>query len=85
MEKRILEAMKITLVNVIKDTTVQPGMRHPLSKETAEDIRQCLALITARENELAEEAGDPKKLRPRFTDEPEENVVVSLTTPPEKD
>lgn len=85
MEKRILQAMKLTLVNVIKDTTVQPGMRHPLSEETVEDIRQCLSLITARENELAEEEGDPRKLRPRFTDEAEENVVVSLTTPTSKD
>ena len=81
MEKRILSAVKMTLVNVIKDTTVQPGMRHPLSDGTIEDIRQCLSLITTREGEIAELEGDPKKMRPKFTDEPDENVVVSLTTP----
>lgn len=85
MEKRILQAMKLTLVNVIKDTTVQPGMRHPLHENTIEDIRQCLALISARENELAAEEGDPKKLRPRYTDEPEGKAVVSLATPSKKD
>lgn len=81
MEKRILSAMKVTLVNIIKDTTVQPGMRHPLSDDTVEDIRQCLSLITVRESELAKQEGDPKKMRPKFTDEPDDNVVVSLTTP----
>lgn len=81
MEQRILRAMKVTLVNIIKDTTVEPGMRHPLTDDTIEDIRRCLSLITVRENELAEEQGTPKKMRPRFTDEPDENVVVSLKTP----
>ena len=86
MEQRIIQAMKVTLVNIIKDTTVEPGMRHPLSDDTIEDIRHCLSLITVRENELAEQEGNPKKMRPRYTDEPEENVVVSLTTPtPKKD
>ena len=81
MEQRILAAMKVTLVNIIKDTTVEPGLRHPLSDNTIEDIRHCLSLITVRENELAKKQGTPTKMRPRYTDEPEENVVVSLTTP----
>ena len=85
IEMRILRAMKITLVNIIKDTTVQPGMRHPLSDNTIEDIRQCLSLIATRENELVEAAGESQSMRPHFTDEAVDKVVVSLTKPKKKD
>jgi len=74
-ELKVLRAVKMVIVNVIKDTTTEPGMKHPLSNDTINDIRQCLGLITARENELS-----PMTQRPRFTDEPEK-VVVSLSTP----
>ncbi|MGD9000444.1 MAG: segregation and condensation protein A [Granulosicoccaceae bacterium] len=84
MELRVLRAMKSTLVNIIKDTTVEAGMRHPLSEETIEDIRQCLGLITARENTLAEERGESQSMRPRFVDEPQDKVVVSLDKPKSK-
>ena len=57
MEERILAAMKLTLTNVIRDTATPHGMPHPLSEATIEDIRQCLALISARERELAAAAG----------------------------
>ena len=53
MEERILQAVKLTLANVIKDTATPHGMRHPLSDGTIQDLRQCLALISARERELA--------------------------------
>jgi hypothetical protein len=33
-------------------------------------LRQCLALISARERELARAAGNPQDLRPRYADEP---------------
>lgn len=77
MEERILMAVKLTLANVIKDTATPHGMRHPLSDSTIEDLRQCLALISARERELAEAAGRPMEKRPRFTDEPtgEDRVI----------
>ena len=74
-ELEILRAVKMVITNVIKDTSTEPGMKHPLSELTINDIRQCLVLITSRKNELA-----PMMKRPRFTDEPEK-VVVSLTTP----
>ena len=48
MEARILQAVKMTLAAVIKDTATPHGMRHPLSDSTIEDLRQCLALISAR-------------------------------------
>lgn len=70
MEERILMAVKLTLANVIKDTATPHGMRHPLSDGTIKDLRACLALISARERELAEAAGRPLQKRPHFTDEP---------------
>ena len=69
MEERILQAVKLTLAAVIKDTATPHGMRHPLSDRTIEDLRQCLALISARERELAEAAGKPTGGRPRYADE----------------
>jgi len=77
MEERILRAVKLTLANVIKDTATPHDMRHPLSDGTIEDLRQCLALIGARERELAEAAGRSQDKRPHFTDEPgrEEKVI----------
>lgn len=70
IESRILQAVKLTLASVIKDTATPHGMRHPLSDGTIEDMRQCLVLISARERELAQIAGDPLGARPRFVDEP---------------
>ena len=54
VEQRILIAMRKTLGAVIRDVTPPAGMRHPFSEETMEDVRQCLALISAREKELAD-------------------------------
>ena len=77
MEERILQAVKMALANVIKDTATPHGMRHPLSDGTIEDLRQCLALISARERELAQAAGKAAGGKPRYADEParEETVV----------
>ena len=72
----VLRAVKMVITNVIKDTSTEPGMKHPLSDSTINDIRQCLLLITSREHELS-----PYDKRPGFTDEPQDKVVVSLTKP----
>ena len=77
-EYRILRAMKQTLTGIIKDTATQPGLKHPLSERTIEDIRQCLMLISARERELAEAAGKPMDMRPHYADEPQKSVVVPI-------
>ena len=71
-EQKILVAMRKTLANIIKDTTPNPGMVHPLSESTVEDIKLCLSLISTRERELNEEAGNPV-FRPHFVDDPEKN------------
>ncbi len=79
-EQRILTVMRKVLGQVIRDTTTPPGMRHPLSEGCIQDIRECLALIAARETELAEALGEPRHDRPHFADEPRRASVVPLTT-----
>jgi hypothetical protein len=78
-EFQILKAMKLVLTNVVKDTATQPGLKHPLSDRTIEDIRQCLKLVSARERELIEDAGKSMDMRPHYVDEPKKNVVVPIT------
>lgn len=75
-EERILQAVKLTLAGVIRDTATPHGMRHPLSDATIQDLRQCLALISARERELAQAAGRPASGRPRYADEPQQGDQV---------
>lgn len=76
-EQQILIAMRQTLAAVIREITPAPGQRHPLSQRTIEDVRQCLALIAAREKELADEQGRGGE-RPYFTDEPQTTKVVPI-------
>lgn len=82
VEARILQSVKMTLAGVIKDTATPHGMRHPLSDQTIQDLRQCLALISARERELAKLAGEPGdsgEARPRFSDESvREDAVIHI-------
>ena len=77
-EVRILRMMKKVLTDIAKDTYTPPGLKHPLSVPTVQGIRECLALISARESELAVKAGKPMTARPRFVDEPQTSVVVPL-------
>jgi hypothetical protein len=76
MEERILQAVKLTLAGVIRDTATPHGMRHPLSDATIQDLRQCLALVSARERELAQAAGRPVGGQPRYADEPGQGDTV---------
>jgi hypothetical protein len=77
-EERVLRMVKHVLTSVAKDTATEPGLRHPLSSKTISEIRECLMLISAREQELAKEYDRDTSARPRFTDEPKSEVVVSL-------
>jgi hypothetical protein len=79
-EEQILLAVKKVLTEVVKDTATPPGMKHPLSESTINGMRDCLALISGRERELAEAAGRSMDQRPHFTDEPKPqgDVVVPL-------
>lgn len=79
VEKRILVAMRKTLSNVVKDVTPSSSaLKSPLSDATIEDIKMCFGLISAREQELAKEAGVEIKDRPQYPDEPTKSNVVSL-------
>ena len=78
MEYRILRAVKSTLTDVIKDTATAPGLRHPLSDKTIDNIRECLKLISARERELVEADGGSMDMRPRFVDEPSATTVIPI-------
>ncbi len=78
VEERVLHMMKRTLTDVARDTAPGPGLRHPLTENTIQGIRECLLLITTRERELAKEYGRNTNVRPRYIDEPRDEVVVPL-------
>lgn len=77
-ELQVLVTMRKVLSSVIRDITPEPGMRHPLSEQTMEDVRQCFSLITAREKELNELAGMPSQHRPQFVDDQSKANVVQF-------
>jgi hypothetical protein len=77
-ERDILAVMRQVLASVIKDTTpAHRDMKHPLSPSTIEDVRQCLALIAARERELANAAGAVQE-KPYFSDDVQAVKTVSF-------
>ncbi|MCB1830904.1 MAG: segregation and condensation protein A [Chromatiaceae bacterium] len=77
-EREILKVMRQVLGSVIKEITPPPGIRHPLSAKTIEDVRICLGLIAARERELAERDGiEPE--RPFFADDPQAAKVIPMS------
>ena len=78
-EELILQAVKIALTTVVKETATAPGLKHPLSDETLIGIRDCLGMISHREQELAQEHGRDMSKRPRYVDEVvNKEVVVSI-------
>jgi len=83
-EERILSVMRSILIDVIKDTTTEPGLKHPLNDATIDNIRHGLDLITARQRELAEAQGQSWDLRPSYPPEPQQQtkdgVVVSISS-----
>jgi hypothetical protein len=83
-EHRILITMRKVLSSIVRDTTPPPGLRHPLTESTIEDIKQCFSLITAREKELNEAQGRPAS-RPRYIDEPRKTHVVKLVKTEKKE
>jgi len=79
-ESRILSMVKKVLTTIAKDTHTAPGMRHPLSDNTINEMRACLDLIVAREAELNAQDGNVSSSKPHFIDEPSDNVVVQFDT-----
>jgi len=76
--------IKRVLTDVAKDTSTPPGMKHPLSEQTIQNIRECLALVAARERELGEAAGRKNSARPEFIDEPKKTQVLTFHKPGRK-
>jgi hypothetical protein len=77
-EREILVVMRKVLAQIIKDTTPPSrAMKHPLSEQTIQDVRNCLGLISARERELADAAGVVSE-KPYYTDEKPAAQVVSI-------
>ncbi len=79
-EQQIMVVMRKVLTRIARETAPQPGMLHPLSEQTVQDMRLCLGLISARERELAEALGIDNTARPRYADEPKTSQVISLET-----
>jgi hypothetical protein len=78
-EKRVLVAMRKTLSSIVKDVTPSSSaLKSPLTESTIEDIKMCFGLISAREQEIAKEAGVELNERPHFTDEAVTTNVVSI-------
>ena len=84
-EQRILRMVKKVLTDVAKDTVTPPELKHPLSAQTIQGIRECLQMVPAREQELHAEAGTESRSRPHFIDEPQANVAVNITPLHKKD
>lgn len=56
-EQLVLRAMRKTLGSVVKDVTPLGGRPNPLTGDTIQEIKNCFALISERERELAEKLG----------------------------
>lgn len=56
-EQRILRMMRKTLGSVVRDATPFGGRPNPLTGDTVQQIKDCFALISEREKELAEALG----------------------------
>lgn len=77
-EREILVVMRKVLAQVVKDTTPPSrAMKHPLSEQTIQDVRNCLGLIASRERELADLAGAVVE-KPYYTDQQRSSEVVSI-------
>jgi len=87
-ELDVLVTLRKVISSMIRDITPEPGMRHPLSETTMEDVRQSFILIAAREKEISELLGKPSLHRPVYKgDAPKTNVVNlhGIKTDPNKD
>ncbi|MBL3528439.1 MAG: segregation and condensation protein A [gamma proteobacterium endosymbiont of Lamellibrachia anaximandri] len=79
-ERDVMMVMRKVLTSIIRDTTPEHrSLQHPLTDNTIQDIRHCLALITAREKELADAAGRTVQERPYYADEQQQSAVVPMT------
>jgi hypothetical protein len=75
-ELDVLVVLRKVISGIVREITPDPGMKHPLSEATMEDIRQGFLLIAAREKEISEAMGKPSLHRPVYKgDKPKTNVI----------
>jgi len=75
-EQRILRMMRKTLASVVKDATPLGGRPNPLKDSTIQEIKDCFALISERERELAEKLGFEQD-KPYYADGEQPNANVN--------
>lgn len=75
-EQQILRIMRKTLGNIIKDVTPLGGRPNPLKDGTIQEIKECFALISDRERELAEKLNFDQA-KPYYADgqQPNSNIL----------
>lgn len=79
IERQVLRVMRRLLGTIVKETTPPPGMRHPLSENTIEEVKMAFSLIAARERELAQADGVTQE-RPYYSDEEQSAKVIPITS-----
>jgi hypothetical protein len=81
-EQQILRLMRKTLGNVVRDVTPLGGRPNPLQGATIQDIKDCFALISEREKELAVKLNFDQS-KPYYKDDELPNAqVISFVRPP---
>ena len=83
-EQHILRQMRKTLASVVKDATPLGGRPNPLKDSTIQEIKDCFALISERERELAGKLGFDEA-KPYYADGEQPNSNVINFTKPSKE
>ena len=78
IEAQVLREMRLILTEIARETAVHRDTRHVLSDGTLIKMRDCLALISAREKELNEARGVQMSSRPKIGSEKSGSVRVQL-------
>ena len=80
-EQQILRQMRKTLGSVVRDATPLGGRPNPLKETTIQEIKDCFALISEREKELAAQLGFDQA-KPYYNDgEPQSSNVINFVKP----
>ena len=78
IEAQVLREMRLILTEIARETAVHREARHVLSDDPIIRMRDCLALISAREKELNEARGVEMSSRPKLGIEKSASVRVQL-------
>lgn len=81
-EQQILRRMRKTLASVVRDATPLGGRPNPLTDDTIQESKDCFALISEREKELAALLGFDEA-RPYYNDgnDKPSAQIISLIKP----